>query len=81
MVAAQFGSNELTFNIAKLGNKFFDKPVSEITTDLILHELGHHAGNHTEEGYHSLITKMAGELVILALEEPEFFEIKWVIKD
>ena len=76
MVAAQFGSNELTFNIAKLGNKFFDKPVSEITTDLILHELGHHAGNHTEEGYHSLITKMAGELVILALEEPEFFEIK-----
>ncbi len=76
MVAAQFGNNELTFNIAKLGRKFFEEPVSDITTNLILHELGHYAGNHTEEGYHSLITKMAGELVILALEEPEFFEVK-----
>jgi len=43
---------------------------------LILHELGHYAGNHTEEAYHKLITKMCGELVILALEEPEFFKIE-----
>lgn len=76
MVAAQFGNNELLFNISKLGKGFFEEPVSVRTTDLILHELGHYAGNHTEHEYHDLITKMAGELIMLALEEPEFFEIK-----
>lgn len=76
MVTAQFGSNELTFNIVKLGRRFFEKPVSVETTDLILHELGHYAGNHTEHAYHDLITKMAGQLVMLALEEPGFFKEK-----
>jgi len=76
MVAAQYGNNTLTLNIAKLGKKFFEIPVSAATTDLILHELGHHAGNHTEMEYHNLITKMGGQLVILALNEPEFFNLQ-----
>lgn len=78
MITAQFESlsDTLTFNIAKLGNGFFEITVAPQTTDLILHELGHHAGNHTESGYHELITKMAGELVDIALKEPEFFKIK-----
>ena len=74
-VAAQYGNNTLTFNVAKLGHNFFGTTVSEQTTNLIVHELGHHAGNHTEMEYHNLITKMAGQLVILALQEPEFFTI------
>lgn len=75
VVAAQFGSNTLTFNIAKLGKEFFRIPVTSQTTNLIVHELGHYAGNHTESSYHELITKMTGDLVMLALKEPEFFEI------
>lgn len=74
-VVAQYGNETLTFNLGKLDKQFFDAPVSSKTTDLILHELGHYNGNHTEKGYHELITKMGGELVILALENPEFFEI------
>ncbi len=74
MVTAQYGSNQLTFNIDKL-NGFFNEPVSAKTIDLILHELGHHAGNHTEHSYHELITKMAGELTMIALKEPKFFEV------
>lgn len=73
MVTAQYGSDTLTFNVAKLGPKFFNTTVSEVTTDLIVHELGHHAGNHTEMEYHNLITRMTGQLVMLALKEPEFF--------
>jgi len=42
--------------------------------DLILHEIGHEFGNHTEESYHKALSRMAQELVILALKEPTFFE-------
>jgi len=77
MVVAQFGNQNLTFNVSRLnGFGFFDNPISAGTTDLILHELGHYAGNHTEQEYHALITKMAGELVMIALEEPEFFHLR-----
>ena len=74
-VAAQFGEKVLTFNVKVLGNGFFTPPVSERTLDLIVHELGHHAGHHTEKGYHEAITRMAGELTMIALRDPRFFEI------
>ena len=74
MVVAQFGGNTLTFNVSKLRG-FFDEPISSRTTDLILHELGHYAGMHTERKYLDLITKMSGELVMTALKEPEFFKV------
>lgn len=73
--SAQYGNGTLTFNLSKLSASFFDPPVSERTTDLILHELGHHEGLHTEKSYHELLTKMAGELIMIALKEQEFFKI------
>lgn len=73
MVTAQYGGRQLTFNVSRLNNGFFDKPISVRTTDLILHELGHEAGHHTEDNYHKLITKLGAELTMLALKEPEFF--------
>jgi putative transposase len=72
---AQFGNNTITFNVSKL-NGFFNDPVSAKTTDLILHELGHYAGNHVDKSYHELLTEMAGKLVMLALQEPEFFKLQ-----
>ena len=72
---AGFGDGTLTFNLSNLPKTFFDQPISVITTDLIIHELGHFSGMHTEKKYHELLTKLAGELVILALTEPEFFEV------
>jgi len=75
--AADFGYNTLTFNVSKLGKKFFDEIVSEEIIDLILHELGHSAGSHTEMSYHKLLTRMAGQLVMIALNEPDFFKINY----
>ena len=72
--AADFGYNTLTFNVSKLGRKFFDKIFSEEIIDIILHELGHYAGRHTEISYHKLLTKMAGQLVMIAIDEPTFFD-------
>lgn len=73
-VAAQYGHKTLCFNVKKLGRQFFAVPVSAKVIDIILHELAHEKGLHTEMSYHNCLTKMAGELVMIALEEPEFFE-------
>lgn len=72
---ADYGSQILTFNLSRLGKGFFSPPVSVQTTDLIVHELGHEKGNHTEISYHKCITKMAGKLVEIALTEPDFFKV------
>ncbi|MBU1173580.1 MAG: hypothetical protein KKD44_28765, partial [Proteobacteria bacterium] len=73
MVVAQYGNRHLTFNVSRLNNGFFDIPVHERTIDLILHELGHEAGHHTEDSYHKLITELGAKLTMVALEEPQFF--------
>ena len=75
MVTAQFGGNRLTFNVDKLDG-FFDNPINASQLDLVIHELGHSGGMHTEMEYHGTITKMAGELVMIALKEPEWFDIR-----
>lgn len=71
MVTAQFGNQMLTFNISKLGKAFFKNKLDTIS--LILHEIAHHKGNHTDHSYHDALTKMAEDLVKIALEEPAFF--------
>jgi len=71
--AAQYGHRTLTFNVKRLGRRFFDPPVNARVIDLILHELAHEKGFHTEASYLKCLSKMAGELVIIALKEPEFF--------
>jgi hypothetical protein len=75
-VSASYGCGVLSFNVTRLGKTFFDVPVSVRTIDLIVHELGHEAGMHTEKEYHKLITKLAGELTMTALNDPIFFELK-----
>lgn len=72
---AQYGYGTLTFNVRALGRRFFNPPINARVIDLILHELAHEKGFHTEASYHKCLSKMAGELVLIALNGPEFFEI------
>jgi len=74
--AFAYGDEILTVNLDKVDEKFFSNPVTAKTTDVILHELAHEAGYHCDKKYQRLITKLAGELVIMALENPEFFKIQ-----
>ena len=69
------GTKELRFNLSNLGNGFFAEPISAKTTDLIIHELAHENGLHAEKSYLNTITKMGGQLTMLALREPAFFEV------
>jgi len=73
--AAQYGEKTLTFNVKALGKNFFENALSVKVIDLLLHEIAHEKGNHTEKTYHQAITKMAGELINIALSEPNFFSI------
>lgn len=63
----------LTFNVSRLGADFFTPPVSERVINLIIHEIAHDSGMHTESNYHETITELAGKLIMTALTEPEFF--------
>lgn len=74
-VAAQYGDRTLTFNVGVLGRKFFEPIVDARIIDLVVHELGHERGSHTEASYHESITAMTGQLVMLALREPNFFQV------
>ena len=73
---ADYGNRTLRFNVghSQLHNGFFDKLTYE-NIDLLLHELGHEEGNHTEHNYHKCITEMAGKLVMKAIQDPDFFEV------
>ena len=72
---AQYGDRTLTFNVSQLGEQWFKPRLDAIIIDLIIHELGHEYGWHTETRYQDAITKIAGRLTILALEEPKVFEV------
>jgi ferredoxin len=78
--AAQYGNRTLTFNVLELGKKLFDwqafnRPADKRLFSLILHELAHEKGNHTEHSYHNCLTTMSAQLVQQALKEPEFFQV------
>jgi len=65
----------LRFNVGRLPSNFFDKPISSRTTDLIIHEIAHEEGTHTDRTYLDLCTRLGAELTMLALREPKFFKV------
>ena len=71
---ATFGDGFLTFYVKQLGNGWFRNALSPKVIGLIIHELGHHGGMHTEIDYHRTLTKLGSELTMIALKEPEFFD-------
>jgi len=72
--SAAFGSRSLTLNLGRLGHKWFDQPILPAVIDLYIHEFGHHiCGNHLDSKYHDALSKMAGEVCQMALDDPAFF--------
>lgn len=82
-VAADYSNNgtykgELRFNVGILGKSYWelkDGIVSQKMLDLILHELGHSKGHHTEHSYHECITMLGAKLTLKALENKEWFKV------
>lgn len=72
--AAWYGNRHIDFVVNKLGAAWFNDPLADQVLELILHELAHDDGMHTEHGYHEAICRMAAALVRIAREEPTWFE-------
>jgi hypothetical protein len=72
--SAEFGGNTLTYIVNKLPKNFFDE-ITEENTNLLIHELGHHDGVHTDMSYHRLLTKLGAKSTMMALKKPSFFSL------
>jgi len=72
--SAEYGNRTLTFNVSRVGTEWFNTPLDRDVIDLIIHELGHERGHHTEQSYHKAITGIGGLLVEKALKDPSWFE-------
>lgn len=71
---ATYGGRTLTFNVGRLGFKWFDRGISNDVLDLIIHEFGHeYESNHLSASYNNALTKLAAKAIRLALDEPSFF--------
>jgi len=72
---AWYGNRTLKFTVNLLPQDWFADPTAAKVIDLIIHELGHEHGTHTERAYLDTLTRIGGELVSIALNEPEFFQV------
>lgn len=87
-VKADFSDEVLRFNVAHLKEDFWLikrirrngqllMSVSAEQLDLIIHELGHSKGLHYEQSYHDCITMLGSKLILKAIEDPQWFELRY----
>jgi hypothetical protein len=69
---ACYGLGKLTFNVSKLGTKWFETIDSSVTA-LILHEISHTKGDWHNDEWQRAFEAMAGSAVHLALAKPQRF--------
>lgn len=70
-VSAQYGGRRILYNVAVLGQAWFDGPVKSILR-LVIHELGHEeAGNHLSEDYYDCLCRIGAALAVVDSEEFE----------
>lgn len=71
------GGGELRFNIGRMSGywELDGGVVSENLLDLIIHELGHSQGNHTDHSYHECVTNLGAKLALKGINEPSWFKI------
>jgi len=72
--AAAYGNNNLTFNVSRLGKKWFTE-IDEKVIALIIHEFGHHyCSNHLSSKYYDALCDLGAKLAVLGLRKPELFQ-------
>ena len=75
---ACYGDGKLTFNVSRLGAKWFDA-INPNVTALILHEISHTKGDWHNDEWQRAFEAMAGSAVHLALTKPHLFSpyVSW----
>ena len=72
MVASD-GNGTLIFNAGRLGIRWFDQDNWREQVELLIHELGHHWGQHLDASYHEALCRIGRVAVSLALTNPALF--------
>jgi hypothetical protein len=79
--SAWYGHKEITFNLVRLGHRFFnDFPANmERVNSLLLHEIAHEReSDHLSDRYHTAICDYGARLTQLALDSPRLFKARRV---
>lgn len=75
---AWYGSRKLTFNLSRLGLRFFENfpENKEEVIDLCIHEFGHeYSKDHLSSEYYRALTRLGAKSTMIALENPDFFKL------
>lgn len=67
-------THEMTVYYRACGKNFFDRTNPLEQLKLIIHELGHEGGHHTEEAYHRTLTEIAAKLALYAAKNPKWLD-------
>lgn len=70
---ANYGRQNLCFNVGRLGFKWFDQGINVAVNDLLIHELAHEYGQHLTKEFDDGLSLIGAKMVELAMVEPEFF--------
>ncbi|HKN11166.1 MAG TPA: hypothetical protein VJ376_17050, partial [Pseudomonadota bacterium] len=69
------GARELTFNLAKLGQAFFEEGASKRVNELLIYEFAHDtSGNHLDDAFYKALQCGGAKLTELAMRKPELFK-------
>lgn len=76
-MAASWSGRQITFNVGRLGKKWFDEGPTEAQVDLIIHEFGHHyEGDHLSEKYYRALTRLGAKLAFWCAKYPDLLTEK-----
>lgn len=71
---ATYGSRTISFNVGRLGKKWFSEAPLEKVIALVIHEFAHEvSGNHLSEKYYDALTDIGAKMVALALGDSNIF--------
>jgi hypothetical protein len=75
----------LTFNHARLGDRYFERAYHQSMApegsceelhDLLIHEFAHQFGDHLTHEFDEAMSRLGAKLVTMALDDPSFFHMK-----
>jgi len=73
---SRFGedSGQLYFNVGLLGHRWLVTKINwKAQVELLIHELGHHWGQHLDSAYHQSLCRLGAEAAGVAMESPSLF--------
>ena len=66
-------TGSIVFNEGRLGQQWFAKGAWADRVELLIHELGHHWGQHLDSSYHEALCRLGRVAVELSINRPRFF--------